>query len=139
MSQPIQENEADIELLHAARRAREFAVARYSGFKVGAAARLESGEIITGCNIEIASYGLTICAERVALFSAISHGARQIIRLAVSTSADNNAPIEERMPCGACRQVMIEFIAPDVKIDVDGAGTFSVGELLPIPFKLPHG
>jgi cytidine deaminase len=91
-------------LVAAARAARERAVAPYSGFKVGAALEAADGTIITGCNIENASYGLTICAERVAMFKALSEGHRRFVRMAVV--ADTEAPTS---PCGACRQVLWEF------------------------------
>src|ERR671923_1316979 len=94
----------DITLIEAARRAREHAHAAFSGFKVGAALETADGTIITGCNIENATYGLTICAERVAMFKALSDGHRAFTRIAVV--ADTEAPTP---PCGACRQILWEF------------------------------
>ena len=91
-------------LVDAARRARERAVAPFSTFKVGAALEAADGTIITGCNIENATYGLTICAERVAMFKALSEGHRTFTRIAIV--ADTEAPTP---PCGACRQILWEF------------------------------
>jgi cytidine deaminase len=91
-------------LVDAARRAREHAVADYSRFKVGAAIETEDGTIVTGCNVENASYGLTLCAERTAIFKALSEGHRRFRRVAVV--ADTEAPTP---PCGACRQILWEY------------------------------
>ena len=94
----------DIDLVAAARRAREFADARFSNFKVGAALEAADGTVITGCNIENATYGLTICAERVAMFKAISEGHRAFTRIAIVADTGTLTP-----PCGACRQILWEF------------------------------
>src|SRR5262252_5589168 len=91
-------------LLSAALAAREHAHAPFSGFRVGAALEDESGRVHTGCNVENASYGLTLCAERVAIFKAISEGARRFLRIAVAADTDTLTP-----PCGACRQILWEF------------------------------
>ncbi len=91
-------------LLAAARGARENAVATFSRFRVGAALRAKSGKIYSGCNVENASYGLTICAERVAIFKAVSEGERGFDAIAVVTDAEKLTP-----PCGACRQIIWEF------------------------------
>src|SRR6187399_3279513 len=91
-------------LVAAARAARENAVAGFSGFKVGAALRTADGEVITGCNVENATYGLTVCAERVALFKALSEGRRNFTHVAVVTAAVAPTP-----PCGACRQLLWEY------------------------------
>jgi len=91
-------------LLSAARDVRENAVATFSKFRVGAALRAKSGKIYTGCNVENASYGLTICAERVAIFKALSEGERGFAAIAVVTDAEKLTP-----PCGACRQIIWEF------------------------------
>ena len=99
------------ELLNAALSARERAYAPYSKFLVGAAVLAKSGKIYTGCNIENASYGLTVCAERNALFSAVGAGERVFTALCVV--GDTEAPIS---PCGACRQVMTEFMDQDAVI-----------------------
>jgi cytidine deaminase len=91
-------------LLEAALAARENAHAPFSKFKVGAAIEDETGRIFTGCNVENATYGLTICAERVAVFKAISEGAREFRKIAVAADTDVLTP-----PCGACRQILWEF------------------------------
>jgi len=107
-------------------------MAPYSNFKVGAALETVDGLIITGCNIENASYGLTVCAERVAMFKALSDGHRAFVRLAVV--ADTETPTT---PCGACRQVLWEF-APDLAIVLANLTATTSHhpprELLPHPF-----
>jgi cytidine deaminase len=119
-------------LVAAARAARQHAVADFSHFKVGAALETDSGEIITGCNIENASYGLTICAERTAIFKALSEGKRTFTRIAVV--ADTDAPTP---PCGACRQIIWEFCG-DVEVTLANlekvTGTLRMKDLLPLPF-----
>ena len=97
-------------LLAAAREAAEQAHCPYSNFHVGAAVRCSDGTVVTGCNVENASYGLTICAERVSLFNCVAQGL-QPLELAVScVDAQNNTSLSSRMPCGACRQVMQELL-----------------------------
>ena len=123
----------DKELLEAALAARERAYAPYSKFLVGAAVRAESGKIYTGCNVENASYGLTVCAERNALFNAVGAGERKFNALCVV--GDTEEPIS---PCGACRQVMAEFKVPciilaNLKGDVK---EYTLEELLPLSFNL---
>ena len=119
-------------LVAAARQAREYAVAPYSSFRVGAALQAADGRIFTGCNIENASYGLTVCAERVALWKALSEGARQFTALAVV--ADTPTPTA---PCGACRQLIWEFCG-DVPVTLANlesvTATHSSAGLLPSPF-----
>jgi cytidine deaminase len=97
-------------LIQAALRARENAHAPFSNFKVGAALEDEAGRIYTGCNVENATYGLTVCAERVAVFKAISEGARKFRRIAVAADSEALTP-----PCGACRQILWEFCG-DVEV-----------------------
>jgi cytidine deaminase len=119
-------------LLVAARRARENAVAPFSNFKVGAAVRTKSGKIYSGCNVENASYGLTICAERVAIFKALSEGERGFTAVAVVTDAEKLTP-----PCGACRQIIWEFCGDAEVILGNLKGKTEVhrmSALLPHPF-----
>jgi len=119
-------------LIEAARRAREQAIADFSHFKVGAALETASGAIVTGCNIENATYGLTICAERVAMFKALSEGHRGFRRIAVV--ADTEAPTS---PCGPCRQILWEFggnlevILANLR---EEKGRYQLQDLLPLPF-----
>ena len=125
-------------LLAAARAAREYAVADFSKFRVGAALRAKSGKIYSGCNIENASYGLTICAERVAIFKALSEGesARNFEAIAVVTDAEKLTP-----PCGACRQIIWEFCG-DVEVILGNLkGTMEVhrmSALFPLPFDISN-
>lgn len=121
------------ELLNAALSARERAYAPYSKFLVGAAVLAKSGKIYTGCNIENASYGLTVCAERNALFSAVGAGEREFTALCVV--GDTEAPIS---PCGACRQVMAEFKVPRIILAnlKDDVKEYTLEELLPYGFSL---
>lgn len=105
----------DRELLDKAVEARTFAYAPYSGYQVGAALEAEDGRVFTGCNIENAAFGNTICAERTALGKAVSEGARRFTKLAIASSG--SAPF----PCGACRQSLYEF-APDLRILVTWDG-----------------
>jgi cytidine deaminase len=127
------------QLIRAAAKAREGAVAPYSKFKVGAALLTKSGEIIGGANVESASYGLTCCAERVALFTALTSGKRNFVAMAVVARAPGG-PI----PCGACRQLLAEY-APDAKVFVadsrklTAVKEFSVVELLPAAFVAVPG
>jgi cytidine deaminase len=103
---------------------------------VGAAVESDAG-IFTGCNVENASFGLSMCAERVALFAAVAGGARHIVRLVVCcTRADAASPPGTRMPCGACRQVMSELMDPECEVVIDGLGVWRVADLAPVPFQL---
>ena len=121
-------------LIAAAVSAREGAVAPYSRFKVGAALLTRRGEIISGANVESASYGLTCCAERVALFGALTAGKRDFAAVAIVARTPGGA-----MPCGACRQLLAEY-APDAKVWVADSKhlkvikEFSVRKLLPMAF-----
>ena len=123
-------------LLAAAREAAEQAHCPYSNFHVGAAVRCSDGTVVTGCNVENASYGLTICAERVALFNCVAQGL-QPLELAVScVDAQEDAPLASRMPCGACRQVMQELLPNDAIVHIDGIGERRIKQLLPDGFDL---
>ena len=119
-------------LLDEARKARWFARAAFSHFSVGAALETAEGKVITGCNIESATYGLTICAERVALFKAISEGERHFARIAIVADTEEPTP-----PCGACRQLLWE-ICGDVEIILGNLtkamGGYRLKDLLPFPF-----
>jgi cytidine deaminase len=119
-------------LIAAAKQARENAHAKFSNFKVGAALRAASGKIFGGCNVENATYGLTVCAERVAIFKAISEGERQFDAIAVVTDTDALTP-----PCGACRQLIWEFCGdvPVVMANLKGkVEVLRMRELFPKPF-----
>ena len=120
------------ELIAAARKARRHARAEYSTFKVGAALEAADGTIITGCNIENATYGLTMCAERVAMFKALSEGHRRFRRIAIV--ADTAAPTS---PCGACRQILWEF-GGDLEVVLANlrreVSRHQLGDLFPLPF-----
>lgn len=119
-------------LIAAARKARRHAQAAFSGFKVGAALETADGTIVTGCNIENATYGLTVCAERVAMFKALSDGHRRFRTIVVV--ADTQAPTP---PCGACRQVLWEF-GGDLEVILANlrreAARYRLADLLPLPF-----
>jgi cytidine deaminase len=120
------------ELVDAARAAREKAIAPYSGFSVGAGIETADGAIVTGCNIENATYGLTLCAERVAIFKALSDGHRQFTRVVVLADT-----LEPTPPCGACRQILWEFGGDLEVILANLAGVHSrhrLENLLPLPF-----
>jgi cytidine deaminase len=123
---------SESELLTAARRARRLARADVSRFKVGAALETRDGAIVSGCNIENATLGLTMCAERVAMFTALSAGHRRFTRIAIV--ADTLAPTP---PCGACRQVLWEF-GGDLEVVLANlrrvTGRYRLGDLLPLPF-----
>lgn len=119
-------------LIQAATASRANSVSHRSGFAVGAAIEAEDGKIYGGCNVENSTYGLTVCAERVAVWKALSEGVRKFRAVAVVTGADSPTP-----PCGACRQILWEFVGdvPIVSATVGGARKFyTVGELLPEPF-----
>ena len=119
-------------LIDAARRARHHAEAAFSGFKVGAAVETADGTLVTGCNIENATYGLTICAERVAMFKALSEGHREFRRIAIVADTKDPTP-----PCGACRQILWEF-GGDLEVILANlkreAVRHRLSALLPLPF-----
>ncbi len=119
-------------LVIAARKARELAHAPFSHFKVGAALETDDGFVVTGCNVENATYGLTVCAERVAVLKAISEGHRVFRRIAIVADTGEPTP-----PCGACRQILWEF-GGDLEVILanltEETGRFKLVELLPLPF-----
>jgi cytidine deaminase len=128
----LMDAERESRLVDTAARYRGNAVSKRSGFSVGAAIEDESGRIWGGCNVENSTYGLTVCAERVAIWKALSEGVRKFRAVAVVTGADLPTP-----PCGACRQILWEF-AGDVPIVMATAGGarkhFQLSELFPEPF-----
>lgn len=122
----------DDRLIALARDTMERAYAPYSGYRVGAALLTEDGSVVTGCNVENASYGLTVCAERAAVVRAVSEGKRRFRTLAVTTDGS-----EAITPCGACRQFLMEF-APELRVVTEGLGARRVSSLralLPEPFE----
>ena len=122
----------DEKLVQAARQARERAHAPYSKFRVGAALETRDGLIVSGCNVENATYGLTICAERVAVVKAISEGHHQFTRIAIVADTTDPTP-----PCGACRQILWEF-GGDIEVILanlsETTARHRLAELLPSPF-----
>ena len=116
------------QLIKAAKQAQAFSYSPYSGFKVGAALLCKSGKVYTGCNIENASFSATVCAERTALFKAVSEGEREFSAIAIVGNTDLC------FPCGVCRQAMSEFCGKNFKIYLEENGkpvTYALGELLP--------
>ena len=133
MSGPNAQQDAQYSaLIAAARTAREHAHAPYSNFRVGAAVRAKSGRVFTGCNVENATYGLTLCAERVAIFKAVSEGERGFDAVAVVADTDTLTP-----PCGACRQILWEFCG-DAEVILANLGgkidRYRLSALFPKPF-----
>jgi cytidine deaminase len=126
------EPEREERLVAEAFRSRGNAVSHRSGFAVGAAIEAEDGTIFGGCNVENSTYGLTVCAERVAIWKALSEGVRRFRAVAVVTGADSPTP-----PCGACRQILWEFAGDVPVVSVTASGkrkTYRMSELLPEPF-----
>ena len=122
----------DRELVEKAFEMLNYSYVPYSGFPVGAALLLEDGSVYTGCNIENAAYGSTICAERTAIVKAVSEGHRDFVRIAIAGKSKDFC-----VPCGSCRQVMMEFSPEMEVICLNGAGeskTFALRELLPYGF-----
>jgi len=125
-------NEESKELIESAKQVREKAFAPFSNFRVGAAVKTKSGKIFTGCNIESASYGLTVCAERVAIWKAVSEGETEFTNIAVVADTEDLTP-----PCGACRQIIWEFCGdvPVTFANLKGnVETVQMKELLPRAF-----
>jgi len=137
MKMPTLDNEKLTAMTEAACNARQNAYAPYSGFKVGAAVLGGSGRIYTGCNVENASYGLTICAERAAIFKAISEGETVILAVVIVAGEHQPSP-----PCGACLQVISEFSPSDEPVTIvtctaDGSQNIrTLNDYLTMPFKL---
>jgi cytidine deaminase len=123
-------------LVAAARRAADNAHAPYSGWQVGAAVTFvgASGPPFVGANVENASYGLTLCAERAAVAAGVVAGHRRIERLAISARDASGQLVRGLVPCGACLQVIAEFAGGDLEIAIDGNGTVRLADLLPRPF-----
>jgi cytidine deaminase len=124
------------DLLEAAASVIRNAYAPYSGFRVAAAVRAASGAVYVGVNVENASYGLTVCAERVAVFNAVASGERRIVEVLVAVEAPEPVP-----PCGACRQVLAEFAGPEtpvysVSLSSGAVRVWRLGDLLPEAFRL---
>jgi homotetrameric cytidine deaminase len=135
---PAMQREA-VELLRAAREAAARAWAPYSGYRVGAAIRTRKGEVVSGCNVENASYGLSICAERNAVFAARARGLLDPQDAPIAAIAVHAQDRATPWPCGACRQVLLEFASPDVPVLVDaaeGVVETTLGALLPHAFRL---
>lgn len=136
MTQARDEMSRDEELRQAAFDAMENAYAPYSRFRVGAALRTASGEIVTGCNVENAVYGEALCAERVAVSAAVARGMRDFEEIAIASESEDPAP-----PCGSCRQTMSEF-AHDLKVTGYSRNgkkvIWSLSDLLPEAFALNH-
>lgn len=132
------EKEVCVTLIREALKARENAYAPYSNYAVGAALYTESGKLYTGCNIENASYGATNCAERTAVFKAISDGERHVVAIAVVGGMQGQEPKDFAYPCGVCRQVLQEFGGNSLQIivaqNVEEYQVFSLNELLPFGF-----
>ena len=124
------------DLFAKARKAADFAYVPYSKFRVGAALLAEDGTVITGCNVENRSFGLTNCAERTAVFKAVSSGLRSFKAIAISTP-DSKVPVG---PCGACRQVLSEFMAPEAPVLFGGSGSEKVETTLGVlyPYDSLH-
>lgn len=129
----------DKELIELAYKAREKAYAPYSGFLVGAALCAESGKVYLGCNVENASYGACNCAERTAIFKAVSEGELKFSKIAVVGGRKNETRFQECFPCGICRQVMSEFCDPEtftVLLDHEGKiRSYKLEELMPLAFS----
>lgn len=126
----------DKELMIAANEARKFAYTPYSNFKVGAALLTKSGKLYTGCNIENSSYTPTVCAERTAVFKAVSEGESDFAVIAVVGGKEEN-PLEFCSPCGVCRQVLAEFCGEDFRIllgNPEKFQSYTVDEILPFSF-----
>jgi cytidine deaminase len=122
-------------LLVEARSAARRAYAPYSGWQVGAAAEFaEAAGPHRGANVENGSYGLTICAERAAIFAGVVAGGRRLTRIALTCHDRDGTLVAKIAPCGACLQVIAEFGSPETQIEIDGRGGFRLADFLPLPF-----
>ena len=129
-----------VELIRSALDARQRSYCPYSGFAVGAALLTKEGEIFTGCNIENAAFSPTNCAERTAIFKAVSEGKKEFTAIAIVGGPKGSAPTALCPPCGVCRQVMLEFCSPDFEIILATSEknfeTHTLAELTPLGFSL---
>jgi cytidine deaminase len=123
-------------LMESARDAALKSYSPYSHFRVGAAVLCDDGSIVQGCNVENASYGLTICAERNAVFATVALGKRVRSIAVTCIGAPAGSPATLLNPCGACRQVLAEFMPDDALVLIDGVGERTVGQLIPESFRL---
>lgn len=127
------------ELIFLARAAARQAYAPYSNYSVGAAAVFKNApSVYTGCNVENASYGLTICAERVAVCAAVAAGFRELAAIAITAVDKDGCPLGKFTPCGACRQFLAEFATDKTVVIVDNCGHWRLSELFPHAFELAH-
>lgn len=136
MTMTNQDQPALEDLLKQAREVALHSYSPYSGFRVGAALRLSNGEVVTGTNVENVSYGLTICAERAALVTAVSQFGPEIRIEAIAVVNLNNAASP---PCGACRQMLSEFVLPEAPVTfpaADGQRTMTFSAILPLAFDM---
>ena len=124
------------QLVELAKKARKNAYAPYSGFEVGAAVLCADGKVFCGCNVENASFSPTCCAERVAIFKAVSEGQRDFTAIAIVGGKSGDKTADKCFPCGVCRQVMSEFCSPKTKIIYSDESENTLGELLPSGFSL---
>lgn len=126
------------EIIEAALDARNRSYCPYSGFAVGAALLCENGDVYTGCNIENSSFGPTVCAERTAIFKAVSEGRRDFTAIAIAGGKAGAEPERYVPPCGVCRQVMLEFCKGDMKIILvkspEDYREYTLAELMPLAF-----
>jgi cytidine deaminase len=130
------EQPATIDLVALAREVAGHAYSPYSGWKVGAAVVFaETTGPHAGANVENGSYGLTICAERAAIFAGVAAGGRKLVRVALTCRDRDGALVAKIAPCGACLQVLAEFGSADTTIEIDGRGTFRLADFLPRPFE----
>jgi cytidine deaminase len=130
------EHPATSDLVALAREVAGHAYSPYSGWKVGAAAVFaETTGPYAGANVENGSYGLTICAERAAIFAGVAAGGRRLLRVGLTCRDRDDALVAKIAPCGACLQVLAEFGSADTVIEIDGRGTFRLADFLPRPFE----